>query len=208
MNMTVSAQRGFTLLEVLVTLLIMSLLSLLSWRALDYIQRTQTQLHDTQRRHQSIHAVLQQLEQDILQQNTTPLFNDDLSAFPLHPDGLSAPQSALLWLQNPRSTLLAIRQPATLPTPGNVWLQWRLEGQTLYRDLSAPFVQLPGPLPATQHTVLQEVQRFSARAWIPARGWVPLPLTQSTRAPTGLELTIERTERNQTVRYTKVVPLS
>lgn len=208
MSTTASAQRGFTLLEVLVTLLIMSLLSVLSWRALDYIQRTQTQLQDTQSRHQSIHAVLQQLEQDLLQQNTTPLFNEDLTSFPLHPDGLSAPQSALVWLQYPRSTLLAIRQPAASPTPGNMWLQWRLENNTLYRDMGTPFVRFPGALPSAQHAVLNDVQRFSARAWIPARGWMPLPLTQNTRAPTGIELAIERTERGQTVRYTKVVPLS
>jgi general secretion pathway protein J len=208
MKRTATTQRGFTLLEVLVTLLIMSLLSVLSWRALDYIQRTQSQLQDTQTRHQSIHAVLQQLEHDILQRHSSPLLNEELSDFPLHPDGIASAYSALVWGQHPRSSFLAIRQTATPPAVGNVWLQWRSENNVLYRDQGMPFATLPGALPAAQNPVLDDVQQFTARAWIPARGWMPLPLTQTTRAPTGIEITIVRLERGQSVRYRKVVPLS
>ncbi|MCX5589920.1 PulJ/GspJ family protein [Alcaligenes endophyticus] len=202
-NMT---EQGFSLLEVMVTLLIMSILSVLSWRALDYIQRTQTQLDQAQSQHLSIHAVLQQFEDDIQRHYKTLLLDQHQANAQalLNPEH---PHRYLHWEAQANGSALSILQAAPVGQAGTRWVRWSFNQQQLFRDFGSSGTHLPLTFPQTKQVVLDDVQAVHFRAWIPARGWQDLPLRDTKHAPTGIELSVERVERERVVTYRKVVLL-
>src|SRR5690606_32455880 len=60
-----AGQRGLTLIEVLVALVVMAVLSLMTWGSLDSLQRTQGDLEERSMRIQAVLAVLEQFERDV-----------------------------------------------------------------------------------------------------------------------------------------------
>lgn len=201
------AQLGFSLLEVMVTLLIMSILSVLSWRALDYIQRTQTQLDQAQSQHMSIHAVLQQFEDDLQRHYKTHLLDSQQrNALPLL--SYEHPHQYLTWESEAQGSALNILHAAPPGQLGTRWIRWTFTQQQLFRDIGASSSLLPIPVPAPKETVLNDIQTLSFRAWVPVQGWQNLPLADDAKqAPTGIELSLERLERGRSVHYRKVVLL-
>ncbi|MGB6105969.1 MAG: prepilin-type N-terminal cleavage/methylation domain-containing protein, partial [Pusillimonas sp.] len=60
-------QRGFTLIEVLVALALMALLSIISWRALDLVERSSNRLNASADDTLALLRVLGQIESDVSQ---------------------------------------------------------------------------------------------------------------------------------------------
>ncbi len=57
--------RGFTLLEVMVAILLMSIVSLIAWRGLDSVTRTDARLRENTEQTESLLRAFNQLERDM-----------------------------------------------------------------------------------------------------------------------------------------------
>lgn len=160
-------QQGFTLVEVLVALILMALVSLISWRGLDAVQHTGERLDERAEETLSIVRVLGQIERDIL----------------LHagPDILPVPTSAAA----------GTAQAGTRMPPGVAWhantgldlvraagdgrwqrLRWYLQDGSLFRAVGAPSHLLPLPAAETSAIVLPHVRALTLKVWQPGQGWV------------------------------------
>lgn len=160
-------QQGFTLIEVLVALTMMALVSLISWRGLEAVQRTGERLDDRAEETLSLLRALGQIERDIL----------------LHagPDILSGPVA----------TGTAKAQANTLMPPGIVWnantglglvrdagggrwqqLRWYIEDGRLFRAAGVPSHLLPLPAAEKSVIVLEQVRSLTIKVWQANQGWV------------------------------------
>lgn len=225
MSTAASAQRGFTLLEVLVALALMAVLATLSWRALDATARSSERLeaagHDTL----ALMRTLGQLESDISRhagidvvQPETLLSSPSPFTEAARADRARAPgdrhtpaakpsggsgllPSGLSW-NPPRLAILRSAQDG-------LWQQvvWEVRGATLWRSAGEPARILPLPSPAANDPMLPEVDDFTIRAWVPGHGWADPVTTQSSVGATGLEITLLRHHEGRAESYRKVVLL-
>lgn len=225
-------QRGFTLIEVLVALMLMAILSLISWRALDSVMTTSERLESNADEINAMLRVLGQLQYDI----SLHASNDILPARPVAAAtaggstansatnaGSAATGSAtpaaqttiailpagirLVEQQNAPPLLALVRAASS---GDGAWQQvyWYLDGTSLRRAVGMPSRQLPLPDPdPAGDIVLTDVSGFGMRAWLPGRGWTALPADDAAIAATGLEITIQRQQHGRNVPYRKVLLL-
>src|SRR3546814_16682424 len=100
-------QQGFTLIEVLVALVLMALVSLISWRALETVRYTGERLDDRAEEPLSLMRVLGQIQRDILLHGrediltgaATPGYNGQAQAHALIPTGTVCPANTVLGLR-------------------------------------------------------------------------------------------------------------
>lgn len=199
---------GFTLLEVLVSLLLLSLLSLISWRALDGVERGAERLDAVVDESRTIMRVLGQMSEDVIRHadrdvlpEPPPTQADDPNRSAVLPAGIQVLQS-----DTGRTVLSVIRSS---PALDGTWqrIVWRLDGTALQRGVGAAGIARPLAQPVGSDAVLEGVQGFRVRIWVPDRGWaMPEPGLGNTRA-TGLELTIDRPYRGRPATFRKVVLL-
>ncbi|WP_236209923.1 PulJ/GspJ family protein, partial [Pseudomonas tohonis] len=83
-------QRGFTLIEVMVAILLMALVSLVAWRGLDSVSRSDAHLQAAAERNDELLRALNQLQRDLAQRATTELLEPlrpdaDAGALPIRP---------------------------------------------------------------------------------------------------------------------------
>lgn len=208
--------RGFTLIEVMIAIVVMAVLSLLAWRGLDSMSRTQARLEERAAETARLMRMLQQLERDLDWRTTVewPLPagtaaqarpGNAPALVPLLPAGLSAQRST----QAPFVIELVRAAPAS---PGR-WqrVRWWRQGDTLYRAAGAAASAYPLPDPgAPDHVaVLDDVESFEVRAWAPGRGWQRLPGAELVPAPaSGLEITLAlRRGTGPVMRYRQALAL-
>ncbi len=177
--------QGFTLIEVLVALTLMALVSLISWRALDVVQRTQERLDESGQQVISIVRVLGQIEDDVQRhasEQVLPL------PPPVQRDGQAAPAPVRSWLPpgiawSDGDGLMVVRAAGD-----GRWqrVRWHLAGNRLMRGVGVASDRLPLPEIQTEHEVLSGVEAFSMRLWLPGQGWAPLP--QNSDQPAGAQV--------------------
>lgn len=197
-------ERGFTLIEVLIVLFIMSTLSVLSWQALDHVDRAKQRLDQTQHHISSIQAVLQQLEYDIQHHVNLSMYVNQGVALPFT---ASTPLElhGLHWEQGETASTLFILHASAHQWQ---WVQWTFKDNQLYRDEAPASVELPLPIAKPTFLAMPHISTFQVNAWVPARGWQNPPLsTQGQRRATGVEIQLQLQEREQLVTYRKVVVL-
>lgn len=170
--------QGFTLIEVMIAILIMSLISVISWRALDTVQRSDVQLQARAEQSGQLLRVVQQLEQDVTMRATVEL-----------------PASLLSRRTAQRAFELEIIRAA--PAQAGHWqrVQWWTADGLLYRAAGPATDRLPLVEPARSDAVavLDGVEALEVRAWMPGQGWTPLPYNgQVQAAATGLEVVLRR----------------
>jgi len=201
-------QSGFTLVEVLVSLLLLSLLSLISWRALDGVERGSERLDAVVDETQAISRVLGQMGEDIARHAGPEVLPEPpapQSRRPavraLLPPGIQVAQSGA-----GRATLSMIRAS---PALDGTWerVVWRLDGDALRRGVGKAGIALPLPQPMGSEAVLGGIRDFSVRAWMPGHGWVAPDTPPGAARATGLELTIGRLYRGRPAVFRKVVLL-
>lgn len=223
-------QSGLTLIEVMIAILIMALLSLLAWRALDSIERADTQLKEHNENAMNLLHALQQLERDIELRATVELAmlqgsGEDAAGTPAAP--ASPANDAAAAARKPPATellppSLRVRRNNQLPfhfeviraapaQPGQ-WqrVQWWVKDQTLYRAAgpASPAWPLQTPGPDDKVAVLDQVKEFEIRAWEPGKGWTPLPKTSASSASTGLEISLVQRKGHNDQRFRRVIALN
>ncbi|MBO1114162.1 PulJ/GspJ family protein [Bordetella petrii] len=195
-----AAQQGFTLIEVLVALALMALLSLISWRALDMVERSSERLQASGDDTLALVRVLGQIESDIgrhagngVLPSGTP-WNPSARAGALLPPGIQ-------W-HDPVLSLVRSAQ-------GGAWQQvaWGTENGSLRRAAGPAARTLPLPEARAGEVMLEHINVFAVRAWIPGQGWTLPGASNARKSATGLEITIGRRHNGRNEIYRKVVQL-
>lgn len=192
-------QRGLTLIEVMVALALMALLSMISWRALDMVERTNERLNASTDDSMALMRVLGQIESDIRQHANEDILPSTTPSTMI--DGASAMLPRGIHWQEPVLTVVRASH-------GGAWQQvaWGKNGDTLRRAQSAPSRSLPLPTAGQAQVVLRHVNRFAIRAWVPGQGWASIDAYGPTAA-TGLEIVIGRRHGGVDEIYRKVMQL-
>ena len=192
--------RGFTLIEMLVTLTLMALLSVLSWRALDVMERSYWQVRSSAQDTTAMSRILDQLQTDVsgyaLLETPFPSASGQLLEF----DAAALP-AAIKW----NGTTLSIIQARANGDLANI--VWHKHGNQLQRFVSAGsghFTMLPQD---PSRALLHRVETFTVLAWVPGRGWFdPQSVPAGLRA-TGLNIEIQRVHKGRTQTFRKVILL-
>jgi len=196
------AQQGFTLIEVLVALALMALLSLISWRALDAVERSGERQRASSDDTLALVRVLGQIESDVGRHAGDDILPAGARWDPSARTGAPLPPG-IRW----RDPVLSLVRSA----PGGAWQQvdWGREDGRLRRAAGPAVRALPVPeaAAAASEVMLEHVGIFAVRAWIPGRGWTPPGLDGLQRSATGLEITIGRRHDGRDEIYRKVMPL-
>lgn len=175
---TPKQQRGFTLIEVLVTMTLMSLVSLLAWQALDTTGRSITHAQEISNDSTAIVRTLDQIADDLVRHALLESPYPDRFGQMRKADAPALPPS-ITWSGN-QLTILQLDHAGVL-TP----IYWKLEHGVLSRASSSH-----APEPA-----MKDVARLNIAAWVRGRGWIdPADIPAGLRA-SGLEVMIEQHAR-------------
>ncbi|MFA5598187.1 MAG: prepilin-type N-terminal cleavage/methylation domain-containing protein [Pusillimonas sp.] len=205
------SQSGFTLIEVLVALVLMALVSLVSWRGLDAVQKTGERLDERAEGILSMVRALGQIERDLL----------------LHAGPDVLPGHA--------GTRLAGARAGTMQMPAGIhwdaetglsvvrsagngrWqqLRWYLDDGVLYRATGMASYQLPLPPVDAGVAVLGAIEAMTFRIWQPGLGWRDPSQQENARSVraagdaevTGLEIALFRSGVSSDQPFRKVVLL-
>lgn len=195
----------------MIAIAIMAVLSLMAWRGLDSMSRTQTRLAARADETTQLMHALQQFERDVAWRATVEL--------PTAQGRSTATSPTLAWLppgmtvQRGGPTPFVIELVRAAPAEPGKWqrLQWWLRAGRLYRAAGSPAATfpLPSPTPGDAVVVLDGVEDFEVRAWDAARGWQQLPAAGTRRAPSsGLEITLRVMRGNgPAMNYRQVIAL-
>lgn len=182
---------GFTLIEVLVAVSLLSIVTLMGWRGLESILHARSQLNERALLLASLDRTLQQLELD-MQRGLPGSRLTDLQ----RPGGFRSGWPA--WIEvsatgsGPALRLLRT-DPGDAARP--VEVRWFDDGQTLQRlqrhHAATPNVsEEPGP--ALQTPPQLPMRLTEIRAWVEGQGWSTLPLPEISPPVLALELRFDR----------------
>ncbi|KPC33679.1 putative proteinral secretion pathway protein J/W [Pseudomonas syringae pv. cilantro] len=195
-------QHGFTLLEVMVAILLMTLVSLIAWRGLDSVTRTDRHLRDDTEKTESLLRALNQMERDVLLRASVelrePVIGEDASLKPETPAALSV-RSA-----DKRHFRLDVIRSAATPEDGLQRVRWWLDNKTLYRAAAIASDRYPLPAPGDGIAVLDGIVDVRLRVWKDGRGWQS-PDSHKEDNPQGLEVILTRQTDQGEERYRKVL---
>jgi general secretion pathway protein J len=193
-------QRGFTLIEVMVAIMLMAIVSLIAWRGLDSVSRADSHLQASTEQTEALLRTLNQLDRDLALRASvelrTPALNDDEQ-----PDGLAA---ISVRSSDQHDFQLNVIRNAALPENGLQRVRWWLEGDTLYRATSAASDRYPLPAPKKAVAVLSGVSDLQVRIWEPGQGWRQLAGNRKAD-PIGLEINLTRQTPQGEERYRQVL---
>jgi general secretion pathway protein J len=179
---------GFTLLELLVAITVLSIVSLIAWRGLDSLVHTRERLQPEAEEVRDLLVAFGQMERDLAQV--------------ISPSFVPLPTPPLLVRSGSPSGFELIRiAPATPGAPSALQLViYELRDGRLVRHSSASLDKIGTKPDATLATtpLLNDVQALRVRVWQAGRGWVPPEAaTQSFRAVPGIEVQLDRADGRQ-----------
>jgi general secretion pathway protein J len=182
--------RGFTLLELLVAITILSIVSVIAWRGLDSLVSTRERLEPEADDVRSLLTTFGQMERDLAQ-----VPNPRFLGLANSPINVSVTDGVAM-LQLVRIAPVAADRPTEVQT-----VYYRVVDGTLMRQ-ATPALPAFEPTPADRletARLLPQVKTMQIRTWSPAGGWVdpsisdPSGNTPQPGAVTpGVEITLER----------------
>ncbi|MDH0301513.1 MULTISPECIES: prepilin-type N-terminal cleavage/methylation domain-containing protein [unclassified Pseudomonas] len=190
-------QRGFTLIEVMIAILLMAVVSLIAWRGLDSVSRADLHVRQAGDDHQAVLRVLQQLERDLALRATVELVEPPLP-------GREPPGKPLLPAVRARADRLELVRTGAVPGSGLQRIRWYVRAGTLYRAAAPLRERYPLPAPKAGVAVLDNVTAFSLRSWQPKGGW-QVARSEARDDPAGLEIRLDRRGRQGEEHYRQVL---
>ncbi|MCQ2995430.1 prepilin-type N-terminal cleavage/methylation domain-containing protein [Pseudomonas syringae] len=197
-----SSQKGFTLIEVMVAIMLMAVVSLIAWRGLDSVTRADAHLRDSSEQTQQLLRALNQLERDValragieLLEPPGPETNDEPS---------SAPAAVTVRGADSKGLRLDVIRTAANQEGGLQRIRWWLKGDTLYRAQADASSRFPLPAPGEGVVVLTQVSELQLRVWEDGKGWRMLTGTREEN-PAGIEIRLARQTPQGVERYRQVL---
>jgi len=181
---------GFTLLELLVAITVLSLVSLIAWRGLDSLVHTRERLKPEAEDVRELLVAFGQIERDLAQ-----VVNTSFVPLPTAP--------VVVRTGTPAGFAIVRFAPVIEGSPSAVQqVIYEVREGRLLRLSSQPTVVLaasPGAA-LVETPLLADVRVLQVRVWQPGRGWAPPEAASSPSpraAPPGLELIVERADGRQ-----------
>lgn len=195
------AQRGFTLIEVLVALALMALVSLISWRGLASVSSARDWIESQAEDTDAIVRSLGQLGRDVELSYDGPVFD------PAGGDAVALSAGVRLLRPPSGGAVLEILRPH--PDSPGLWqrVQWRVRPDGLWRASGAASARGPLPPVGDGALLLPGARSMTLRVWIPGTGWAEAARAASATAATGLEVTVQRGDAQAPQRYSRVMEL-
>jgi len=196
------SQKGFTLIEVMVAIMLMAVVSLMAWRGLDSVTRADSHLQASTEQTETLLRALNQLQQDVSLRAGIELAPPDNAETPGPAPG-ALPALTVRSSDNQGFRLELIRRAAN-PGTGLQRVRWWLKGNTLYRAVAPPQDRYPLPAPRDAVAVLNQVSDVQVRVWDASKGWWQLSGNRQEN-PLGLEISLVRQTPQGVERYRQVL---
>lgn len=176
---------GFTLLELLVAIALMAILAVLSWRGLDSVLRSRTNITAASTELSSLAVAFSQMDEDLRR------------SWPVRLLGVAQPAIGFAREDANDGFALALLREAG-PVPGLQRVTYRVRNGVLERGFAQwSTVYMGGSASAfgddfTWQPILDRVESVEYRAWVPFRGWVAGTGDIGGKEPvSGLEVTVQ-----------------
>lgn len=198
-------QTGFTLIEVMVAIMLMTIVSLIAWRGLDSVTRADSHLQASSEQTEELLRALNQLDRDLALRASIelhePNFNEDENE--LTPTPQTPPAVSVRSADNQTLRLDLIRSAAP-PAEGLQRVRWWLKGDTLYRAAATARDRYPLPAPKDGVAVLGRISELQVRVWDKEQGWRQLSGNREDN-PAGLEIRLTRQTPQGAEHYRQVL---
>ena len=196
------SQQGFTLIEVMVSIMLMALVSLIAWRGLDSVTRADQHLQASTEQTEALLRVLNQLQRDLSLRASVELNAPNTAQE--QADKAAGLAAVTVRSSDSKGFRLDVSRSAPVAGDGLQRVRWWLKGDTLYRAAAAPRQRYPLPAAKDGVVVLTGVSDLQVRVWEADKGWRQLSGNRQEE-PLGLEFSLVRQTPQGVERYRQVV---
>ena len=191
------SQRGFTLIEVMVAIMLMAVVSLIAWRGLDSVTRADQHLQASTEQTEVLLRALNQMQRDISLRARVELTSPDTA----QTEGLAA---VTVRSSDSKGFRLDVIRSAPMAGDGLQRVRWWLKGDALYRAAAPARDRYPLPAAKDGVVVLTGVSDLQVRVWEAEKGWRQLSGNRR-EDPVGLEISLVRQTPQGVEKYRQVV---
>lgn len=197
-----AAQKGFTLIEVMVAIMLMAVVSLIAWRGLDSVTRADQHLQASTEQTEALLRTLNQLQRDISLRASVELTTPGNSQEETEKTaGLAA---VTVRSSDSKGFRLDVIRSAPSAGDGLQRVRWWLKGDNLYRAAAPSRDRFPLPAAKDGVVVLTGVSDLQVRVWEADKGWRQLSGNRR-EDPLGMEISLVRQTPQGVERYRQVM---
>ncbi|NWA66550.1 prepilin-type N-terminal cleavage/methylation domain-containing protein [Pseudomonas reactans] len=197
-----TSQKGFTLIEVMVAIMLMAVVSLIAWRGLDSVTRADQHLQASSEQTEVLLRALNQMQRDISLRASVELVATDVAQDEApKTEGLAA---VTVRSSDSKGFRLDVIRSAPMAGDGLQRVRWWLKGDSLYRAAAPARDRYPLPAAKDGVVVLTGVSDLQVRVWEADKGWRQLSGNRR-EDPLGLEISLLRQTPQGMEKYRQVV---